>query len=68
MLKNHNHDLIHQLSETSDSLWRLDEYIKNSNSCSYCEALWSKIKQDHENHVALITEEIKRHISEGRFD
>jgi hypothetical protein len=68
MLKNHNHDLIKQLSETSSSLWRIDEYIKNSKGCGHCEKLWKTAKDSLEEISRLMTEEIGRHYREKRFE
>ena len=68
MLKNHNHDLVHQLSETSDSIWRMEDYLKNAEGCEYCKSAWNKMKEDFENHVGLLKEEIIRHVNENRFD
>lgn len=68
MLKDWNHDLVHELSEISDSLWRMDLYSKAAQGCRDCSALWEKLRADYEDHVKLLTEEIKRHISENRFN
>ena len=37
MMKNCQHNLIHQLSETMDSLWRMDQYRDDAQkeNCSY---------------------------------
>lgn len=67
-MKNHNHDLVHHLSETNDSLWRYDEYIKNSQGCQYCTALWDKLKEADQEAEKMLAEEIKRHVKEERFD
>jgi len=68
MLKNHNHDLIQQLSEISDSAWRMEVYIKSAKGCEECTALWKKLKSDYESHVKLISNEIKRHVDQGKFN
>ncbi len=68
MLKDHNHDLVHQLSETSDSIWRMEEYLKNADGCESCQALWNEIKNDCEKHAELLKGEIARHVSENRFE
>lgn len=68
MLKDHNHDLIHQLSESSDSLWRVEEYYNNAEGCSECQAIWQKISDDLSNHTEMLKGEIERHVREGRFD
>lgn len=68
MLKNHNHDLIQQLSEISDSSWRMEDYAKAAAECEHCLGLWKKLKADYDEHIKLITEEIKRHVAENRFN
>ncbi len=67
-MKNHNHDLIHQLSENADSIWRYDEYIKNAEGCQYCASMWSKLKEMDMEAEKMLIEEIRRHVSENRFD
>jgi len=67
-MKDHNHDLVHQLSENADSIWRYDEYIKNAQGCQYCTSLWAKLKAMDTEGENMLLEEIKRHISENRFD
>ena len=66
-MKDHNHDLIHQLSENADSLWRYDEYIKNSRGCNYCVALWRKLKKLNGEIEKMLAGEIERHVKEKRF-
>lgn len=69
MLKNHNHDLIHALSEKNDAVWRYDkEYLKNAEGCERCVNLWRQLKDDDDRHIEILKEEIKKHIEEERFD
>jgi hypothetical protein len=68
MLKNHNHDLIQQLSEISDSAWRMNDYVKAAKGCKHCTALWKKLKSDYEAHVKMLSQEIKRHVDQGKFN
>ncbi|KKS43761.1 MAG: hypothetical protein UV48_C0016G0010 [Candidatus Azambacteria bacterium GW2011_GWA2_42_9] len=67
-MKNHNHDLIQQLSENADSIWRYEEYIKNAEGCQYCTGLWAKLKEMDMEAEKMLLEEIKRHVTENRFD
>lgn len=67
-MKNHNHDLLHHLSETIDSLWRYNEYLKNSQGCEFCISLWNQLKDTDERAEKMLLEEIKRHVNENRFD
>jgi hypothetical protein len=68
MLKNWNHDLVQQLSEISDSAWRMEKYLETSKDCAHCSSLWSKLKADYDEHIKLLAAEISRHCREGRFD
>ncbi len=67
-MQNHNHDLVHHLSETLDSIWRYDEYVKNAESYPSCTAIWQTLKEADQKHEQILLEEIKRHVSENRFD
>lgn len=68
MLKDHNHDLVHSLSEKNDAVWRYPEYLKNAEGCLHCVNLWKKFMEDDEKHIGMLREEINRHIKENRFD
>jgi len=67
MLKNHNHDLVKQLSETSSSLWRLKEYKKNAEGCEYCVKLWAEAEKKLNEVSDILAEEVGRHVKEDRF-
>lgn len=67
-MKNHNHDLLHHLSETADSLWRYDGYIKNAQGCDACTSLWKQMKERDAESEKILLAEIKRHMDEERFD
>ena len=68
MLKDHNHDLIHQLSEISDSLWRISMYKEKVKDCDSCRAIWEKMEKDYETHVEMLKKEIGKHVEEGKFE
>lgn len=62
MLKNHSHNLIHQLSEISDSVWRIEKhYLDESEGCETCLEMWRTLHQDYEKHIEMLREEIKKH-------
>ncbi|MBI2587931.1 hypothetical protein HYW30_01355 [Candidatus Azambacteria bacterium] len=68
MLKNHNHNLIQQLSEDLDSLWRYEQYTTDAAACSHCTELWKKLRELDEEKVKLLRDEITRHVNEGVFE
>lgn len=67
-MKNHNHDLIHQLSEDLDSLWRYKEYKRNAKGCRHCLHMWQRLEELDQAKVTLLREEIERHVKEKRFE
>jgi hypothetical protein len=67
MLKNDNHNLIHQLSEISDSAWRMNRYIDDTD-CGSCRSVWLGLLSDYERHIEMLKEEIESHIAENRFE
>jgi len=67
-MKNWNHDLVHQLSEDLDSLWRYDAYLKSAEGCDRCTAMWKKFKEIDEEKARMLQDEILQHIKENKFD
>lgn len=65
MLKNNIHNLLHQLSEISDSAWRIEKhYLEESNKCDTCVDLWRQLHEDYDRHIELIKAELNKHINE----
>lgn len=67
-MRNINHDLIHQLSEALDSIWRFELYQKESKACNHCQELWKKLTEKYKEIETLLLEEISRHVKEGVFN
>lgn len=67
-MKNHNHDLVQQLSEDLDSLWRYRNYLKNAKGCGRCTVIWKRCMALDEEKVRLLRGEIEAHVRERRFD
>ena len=57
-----------QLSEDLDSLWRYEEYLKNSQGCDHCMNMWKKFREMDEGKTDMLRKEIIRHVEEKRFD
>ena len=66
MIKNCQHNLIHQLSETMDSLWRMDNYIEDAkeNDCSKGISFWENYKKTLENQISLLKNQLEEVIKE----
>ncbi len=68
-MKNYIHDLVHQLSEKLDSLWRYDQYIRNAkkDKCKSCVKVWQYLKATDKDCVRVIEEEIAKIVKGGKF-
>ncbi|KKW25095.1 MAG: hypothetical protein VE99_C0003G0020 [candidate division Kazan bacterium GW2011_GWC1_52_13] len=64
MVPNHHHNLIQQISELMDSVWRYDTYSGDAASCEACQALWVKLKERHNEDIAML----KKHLAEHTGD
>lgn len=63
---NLHHNLIQQLSELMDSVWRYDNfYVKDAVACASCQELWGKLKTRHEEDIAALKAEIAKHVQAG---
>jgi len=62
-MDNHAYNLMRQLVQEQTSLWRIKkEYLTDSNDCPECNVLWEKMAKDKEDHVAEISELVKKHL------
>lgn len=61
-MKNSCHNLIHQLSETLDSLWRMDVYIKDAQKENLPEEeqFWTEYKKSLEKQEKMLKKQIEK--------
>lgn len=63
MFENHHYNLMKQLVQENKSLWRIkNNYKKDAGSCDLCSAFWDKMEKDKEDHVAELTDLVKKHL------
>ena len=67
-MRNINHDLVHQLSEALDSIWRFELYQKEAKACDRCQELWKRLIEKYQEIEKMLLEEISRHVKEGTFN
>ncbi|MBE7525035.1 hypothetical protein KJZ71_03135 [Patescibacteria group bacterium] len=67
-MKNHNHNLIQQLSETLDGSWRFRQYGKDAKGCKRCRTLWKRFEEDFSGHEKLLASEIAHHCEASAFN
>lgn len=63
-MKDHDHDLIQELNERVDSVWRYDQYIANAEGKSELQECWRQLKKQDleviEKLRGLVHEEVKQ--------
>jgi len=63
MLENHVYNLTKQLVQENRSLWRIkNNYKSEAGVCETCNVFWSKMEKDKEEHVAELTDLLKKHL------
>jgi hypothetical protein len=63
MYDNHVYNILAQMVEEHQSLWRIKNNYKNDASgCKACQSFWDKLEKDKENHIRELEEFIKTHI------
>ncbi|HEB14151.1 MAG TPA: hypothetical protein ENI09_01945 [candidate division WWE3 bacterium] len=66
MVSDHHHNLIQQLSELMDSVWRYDKYYKqDAKNCKDCQDLWERLHQRHQEDIDLLKHHIAEHVEAG---
>lgn len=61
MISNTEHNIVHQLSETIDSFWRMDTYIEDArkDQMPQLAKFWEGYKATLEKQVAMLQEQLK---------
>jgi isocitrate lyase len=68
LIKNHDHDLVHELSKRLDGVWRYDQYIANAaEEAPHVKAFWTELKQQDIKNVERLKELIREHVSKDCF-
>lgn len=63
---NLHHNLVQQLSELVDSIWRYEHFYKtDAEGCEACKALWGKLHERHLQDVADLKAHIADHVKMG---
>lgn len=65
MMKNVPYDMVKEITELSQSLSRLDRYMKDSNGCSDCGRLWKELKKRQEEDLKMVYGEFEKHVKQG---
>jgi hypothetical protein len=64
MLDNNTYNLMMQMVEENQSLWRLkNHYMKETPHCDACGKFWSELTAQKEKNVAQLEQLIKSHLA-----
>jgi hypothetical protein len=68
LLENYNYDLVQELGELLQGVWRVDEYLKDSGGkCDDCGKIWQDVRKQKEYLIEKIRQELVNHAKDGRF-
>lgn len=63
MLDNNTYNLILQLVQENQSLWRINNsYIKNSSHCGECEDFWRTLGKEKEAQIKKLKELVAKYL------
>lgn len=62
MLKDRDYDLMQAIAIKSKGLQRYDTFLKDSSNCPGCQGVWQRLKQQDEQQVGLLVDELKKHV------
>lgn len=65
--KNHDHDLVHELSRRLDGVWRYDQYLANAEGLTDLEQFWSRIKEQEQANIEQLKKMIAQHVAMNCF-
>lgn len=66
-IRNHDHDLIHDLSRRLDAVWRYDQYIANADDAPKVQALWKELKEQELSACEKLKSLIREHVEKNCF-
>jgi hypothetical protein len=65
--RNHDHDMIHELSKRLDALWRYDQYMANAEDDEQLHAFWQKLKEQEQKNVDELKRFVAKHVQMNCF-
>lgn len=65
--RDHDHDMIHELSKRLDSVWRMDQYIANAEGDINLQNFWRDLKKQEDQNVQRLKQLVAEHCAKGCF-
>jgi hypothetical protein len=68
LLENYNYDLVQELGELLQGVWRIDEYLKDAGGkCDDCGKIWQDVRKQKEYLIEKVRQELVNHAKGGTF-
>jgi hypothetical protein len=65
--RDHDHDMIHELSKRLDSVWRMDQYIANAEGDINLQNFWRQLKEQEDQNVQRLKQFVAEHCAKNCF-
>lgn len=66
-IKDHDHDMVDDLSRRLDMLWRYDQYIANAEGHEDLQAFWKDRKRKEQQNIEALKSLIAKHVERDCF-
>ena len=66
-IRNHDHDMIHDLSQRLDAVWRYDQFIENADKFPDLKAFWQESKDNELKTIEKLKDLIRTHVRNNNF-
>ena len=66
-MADHDHDLVHELHQRLDAVWRYDQFIANAEDNGELQAFWREMKQQDQQVISRLRELIKIEVQNDCF-
>ena len=65
--KDHDHDLVHELSRRLDCLWRYDQYVANADGLADLQKFWRNVKAQEQENIQQLKKLIADQVQNNCF-
>ncbi len=66
-IRDHDHDMIHDLSQRLDAVWRYDQFIENADKFPDLKAFWQESKENEVKTIERLKGLIREHVRKDNF-
>ncbi len=65
--KDHDHDLVHELSRRLDCLWRYDQYVANAQGQADLQKFWRNVKTQEQENIQQLKKLLAKQVQSNNF-